>query len=108
MRALVRVMALAVLTFALAGTIHAPASGQSAVAGSAIVAEGTVVMSIEDDFKSGRATRRYFLATHAKPGERYALDLTAEQAKSIQPGMRVRVIGRLVGHVLTAEEARAV
>ena len=80
-----------------------PAAGQTAPLGSLVVVEGTVAMSVEDDFQSGRATRHYFLDPSG-PGGRYDLRLTPRQAAIVQPGMRVRVIGRLAGGILTADQ----
>ena len=66
--------------------------------------EGTVAMSVEDDFQSGRATRHYFLDNSGSV-KRYDLRLTPRQANLVQPGMRVRVTGSLAGGILTADQA---
>jgi hypothetical protein len=79
------------------------AAGQTLLPGLPIVVEGTVAMSIEDDFERGRATRHYFL-DQSGSGRRYKLRLTPRQADLVQPGMRVRVIGRLVEDLLTADQ----
>ena len=94
----------AALAFAVAAALAWPPVLESASLGSPVVVEGTVAMSVEDDFQSGRATRHYFLDQSA-PEKRYELRLTLRQASSVQPGMRVRVIGRLAGSVLTADQA---
>ena len=65
-----------------------------------VVIEGTIVMAIEDDFQKGRATRRYFLNYS---GQQLDLRLTPRQAAGLQPNMTVRIIGQLVGNVLTAD-----
>src|SRR5262245_1732822 len=96
----------ALLLFALAVGIAGPAVGQVAPAGSPEVVEGTVVMIVEDDFLNGRAAKHYFL-DQAGPGGRHDLKLTPMQARALQPGMKVRVTGRLNGRVLTADTADA-
>jgi len=73
-------------------------------AGSPEVVEGTVVMIVEDDFLHGRAAKHYFL-DHS--GGRNDLYVTPKQAQALQPGMKVRVTGRLAGRVLTADTADA-
>ena len=85
--------------------VAGPALGQAALPGKTVVVEGTIAMLIEDDFKSGRATRRYFLDTQSSPDGRYDLKLTSRQADSVQPGMKVRVVGRLANGVLTVDQA---
>ena len=67
------------------------------------MADGVVVMLVEDDFEKGRATRHYFL-DQPESGRRYDLKLTQRQESRIQPGMSVRVIGRLADNVLTADQ----
>ena len=96
---------LAVLVFAVAVAMPRSAYGQNAPEGRRVVVEGTIVMSIEDDFQSGRATRHYFLDTGSVPSGLYELKLTQRQANSIQPGMRVRVSGELARGVLTTDQA---
>ena len=90
---------------AVAAAVAGPAPGQTALPGTAVQVEGTISMLIEDDFKSGRATRHYFLDTQSFPGGRYDLKLTSRQADAVQPGMRVRVVGTLANGVLTADQA---
>jgi len=100
MRGQVALVPLAVLACAVAvGSTRA----QSEVPGQAVVVEGTIAMAVEDDFRSGRATRRYLLQPSGS-GAPYDLELTPRQANSVQPGMRVRVTGRLHGSVLTADQ----
>jgi hypothetical protein len=77
-----------------------PAVSQPTPSASPVVVEGTIAMSIEDDFQRGRATRHYFLV---QSGRRYDLQLSPRQADAVQPGMTVRVTGRLGGNVLTAD-----
>src|SRR5262245_54558398 len=96
----------ALLEFALAVGIAGPAVGQIAPAGSPEVVEGTVVMIVEDDFLHDRAAKHYFLDVSG-PGGRHDLKLTPKQARVLQPGMKVRVTGRLNGRVLTADPADA-
>ena len=104
MRGIVALVPVVALVFAVACAIDRPAAGQTTPLGSPVVVEGAVAMSIEDDFHSGRATRHYFL-DQSGPGTRYELRLTPRQANNVQPGMRVRVIGRLDGGILTADQA---
>ncbi len=100
MTAFVRV---AVLVLALAAGMARAAPGQSTTVGNPVVVEGTIAMSIEDDFQSGRATRHYFL-DESGLDKRYDLRLTPRQAAIVQPRMRVRVSGSLTGSVLTADQ----
>ena len=92
------------VVFGVSAANARPAVGQTAPLGNLVVVEGTVAMSVEDDFQSGRATRHYFLDPSG-PGGRYDLRLTPRQAGVVQPGMRVRVIGSLAGSILTADQA---
>ena len=82
------------------------AAGQTIPAGSPAVIEGTVSVVVEDDFAKGRATKRYFL-DQPGPHGRNELKLTSHQAKSIQPGMKVRVTGSLAASVLSADPVDA-
>ena len=91
------------VVFGVSGAHARPALGQAAPAGNLVVVEGTVAMSVEDDFQSGRATRHYFLDVSG-PGGRYDLRLTPRQTGIVQPGTRVRVIGRLAGGILSADQ----
>jgi len=91
------------LAFAVAAPMARLDAGQATPLGSPVVVEGTVAMSIEDDFQGGRATRHYYL-DHPDSGKRYDLRLTPCQANLVQPGMRVRVMGNLVGAILTADQ----
>src|SRR5215468_230649 len=93
------------LVFALAVGIASPMAAQVA-AGSPEVVEGTVVMIVEDDFLHGRAAKHYFL-DQAGPGGRHDLNITPKQARALQPGMKVRITGRLAGRVLTPDTADA-
>jgi hypothetical protein len=95
---------LVALAIAVVTAFSWPAGGQSTPPGSPVVVEGTVAMSIEDDFQSGRATRRYYLDTSGS-AKRYDLRLTPRQANIVQPGMRVRLTGSLAGGILTADQA---
>ena len=104
MRGMAAFVPVAALVFAVAPALDWPAAGQPASTGRPVVVEGTVAMSVEDDFQSGRATRHYFL-DRSGSGKRYDLRLTPRQAGNVQPGMRVRVIGRLAGSILTADQA---
>lgn len=104
MRGLVAFVPVVALVFAVAAAIARPAAGQTTPLGSPAVVEGTVAMSVEDDFQGGRATRHYFL-DQSDSGRRYDLRLTPRQANIVQPGMRVRVIGSLAGNILTADHA---
>jgi len=104
MRGMAAFVPVVALLFGVACAIDRPAAGQTTPLGSPVVVEGTVAMSIEDDFQSGRATRHYFLDQPAS-GTRYDLRLTPPQANIVQPGMRVRVTGRLDGGILTADQA---
>jgi hypothetical protein len=103
MRRIVAFVPVVALAFAVAAPIARPAAGQTPL-GSPVVVEGTVAMSVEDDFQSGRATRHYFL-DQSGSGRRYDLRLTPRQANIVQPGMRVRVTGSLAGGILTADHA---
>jgi hypothetical protein len=93
----------AALMIAVAALDAPPALGQANAAGTPVVAEGKVAMSVEDDFQSGRATLHYFLDPSGSGG-RYDLRLTPSQAKRVRPGMSVRIMGRLAGSVLTADQ----
>ena len=104
MRGIATFVPVVAVMFGVSAANARPAAGQATPPGRPVVVEGTIVMSVEDDFRSGRATRRYFLDP-AGPGGRYELRLTPAQADLVQPGMRVRVIGRLVERVLTANRA---
>jgi hypothetical protein len=94
---------LAALVLAVAALNARPAVGQANALGTPVVAEGKVAMSVEDDFQSGRATLHYFL-DQSGSGRRYDLRLTPSQANRVRPGMSVRVMGRLAGSVLTADQ----
>ncbi len=89
----------AAIVFAAAGLAR-PTASQPMPAGSPVTMDGTIVMSVEDDFQKGRATRRYFL-NHS--GRHFDLVLTPRQAAGLQPGMTVRITGRLAGKVLTTD-----
>lgn len=103
MRATAALVPFAAIILALSGVSGDPAAGRGAsLAGTPIVVEGIVAMAVEDDFASGRATRRYFL-DESVSGRRYDLRLTPDQAGIVQPGMRVRVAGSLADGVLTAD-----
>src|SRR5574342_1103796 len=104
MRGIAAFVPVVALAFALAAPIARPAAGQATPLGKPVVVEGTVAMSVEDDFQSGRATRRYFL-DKSGTAKRYDLRLTPSQANRVQPGMRVRITGRLAGGILTADQA---
>jgi hypothetical protein len=104
MRRLVLSVVVVALGCAVSAAVAGPAPGQ-ALPGRAVQVEGTIAMLIEDDFRSGRATRRYFLDIQSSPVGRYDLKLTSRQADSVQPGMRVRVVGTLANGVLTADQA---
>lgn len=104
MRGIVAFVPVVALAFAVAAPIARSAAGQTTPLGSPVVIEGTVAMSVEDDFQSGRATRHYFL-DQSGSGRRYDLTLTPRQANIVQPGMRVRVTGSLAGGILTADQA---
>jgi hypothetical protein len=106
MRRMTALRVVAPLVLALAVGVAWPAAGQVAPAGSPEVVEGTVVMVVEDDFLHGRAVKHYFL-DRGGPGGRHDLKVTPKQARALQPGMKVRVTGRLAGRVLTAETADA-
>jgi len=93
-------LSVAAIVFAAAVGLARPTAGQPAPAGSPLTIEGAVVMSVEDDFQTGRATRRYFL-NHS--GRHFDLVLTPGQAAGLQPGMTVRITGWLAGRVLTAD-----
>ena len=103
MRATTPFVLVAALALAVAAAMPRPAVGQTNPSGSPVVVEGTIAMSVEDDFQSGRATRHYFL-DQSGADRRYDLRLTPRQASGVQPGMRVRVVGSLVGSVLTADQ----
>jgi len=86
---------------AAAGVASSQAS-QTTLPGSPVVIEGKIVMAVEDDFQTGRATRRYFLN---QSGRQYDLKLASREAAGLQPGMTVRIIGRLVGHILIPDSS---
>jgi hypothetical protein len=104
MRGMTVFVPVAAIVLAVALATQGPASDEPASLGSPVLVEGTVAMSVEDDFQSGRAVRHYFL-DQSGPGKRYDLRLTPRQAGAMQPGMRVRIIGRLAGTILTADQA---
>ena len=104
MRGVVVFVPVVALVFAVAAAIARPDAAQTTPLGSPVVVEGTVAMSVEDDFQSGRSTRHYFLDTSGS-GRRYERRLTPRQANIVQPGMRVRISGRLAGDILTADQA---
>ena len=104
MRGIVAFVPVVVLVSAVAAAIARPAAAQTTPLGSPVVVEGTVAMSVEDDFQSGRATRHYFL-DQSDSGTRYDLRLTPRQANIVQPGMKVRIIGSLAGDILTADKS---
>lgn len=95
---------IALLVFAAAAAMARPAAAQTTSVGSPVVVEGTVAMVVEDDFVNGRAIKHYFLE-HSGPNGRHDLRLTPHQAKTVHPGMRVRVMGSLAGRVLTSDAA---
>src|SRR5512143_992639 len=97
-----RVTAALVLFAAVLFGRSAATAGQDPLPGTPIVVDGTVAMSVEDDFARGRATRHYFLDEFGS-GRRYDLRLTPRQEGAVQPGMRVRVTGSLADGVLTAD-----
>jgi len=104
MRGIVAFVPVVALVFVVAAAIARPDATRATPLGSPVVVEGTVAMSVEDDFQSGRATRHYFLDPSGS-GRRYDLRLTPRQANIVQPGMRVRIIGSLAGDILTAYKA---
>ena len=104
MRGIAAFVPVVALALAVAAPMARPAAGQATPLGRPVVVEGTVAMSVEDDFQSGRATQRYFLDKSGS-AKRYDLRLTAAQANRVQPGMRVRVTGSLAGGILTADQA---
>jgi hypothetical protein len=104
MRRLTATLPVAVLLFAVSATGARPAAGQTTSVGSPAVVEGSVAMVVEDHFASGRAIKHYFLE-HSGPYGRHDLKLTPHQARTVQPGMRVRVTGSLAGRVLTSDAA---
>lgn len=104
MRGIATFVPVVAVVFGVSAANARPATAQATPLGSPIVVEGIVGMSVEDDFQSGRATRHYFLDQSA-PERRYDLRLTPRQAAVVQPGMKVRVIGRLAGGILTANHA---
>ena len=103
MRGIATFVPVVAVVFGVSAASARPAAGQTTPPGRAVVVDGTIVMSVEDDFQSGRATRHYFLDPSG-PGGRYELRLTPAQANLVEPGMRVRVIGRLAGGILTANQ----
>src|SRR5258706_10671311 len=100
MRRMPTFVSVAALVFVVAAPPARPALSHPTSPGSAVVLEGTIAMSVEDDFQRGRATRHYFLV---QSGRRYDLVLTPRQADAVQPGMTVRITGQLGGNVLTAD-----
>src|SRR5262245_37413954 len=88
------------IVFAGAARPTSLAASQATSSPGPVVIEGTIVMAIEDDFQKGRATRRYFLKHSAQLLD---LRLTTRQAAGLEPNMTVRIIGQLVGNVLTAD-----
>ena len=104
MRGIVAFVPVVALVSAVAAASAHPAAGQTTPLGIPVAVEGTVAMAVEDDFQSGRATRHYFL-DQSDSGRRYDLRLTPRQADIVQPGMRVRIIGRLTGDIPTADKA---
>ena len=103
-RRLTAFVPVAVLALMVAATMARPAAGQTTSVGSPVVVEGTVAMVVEDDFLNGRAIKHYFL-DQSGPNGRHDLKLTSKQAKTLHPGMRVRVMGSLSGRVLTSDAA---
>lgn len=104
MRRLMAFVPVGVLVFVVAATMARPAAGQTIPVGSPAVVEGTVAMVVEDDFVNGRAIKHYFL-DQPGPHGRHDLTLTPHQAKTVHPGMRVRITGSLAGRVLTSDAA---
>jgi len=90
------------LVFMVAATMARSAAGQTISVGSPVAVEGTVGMIHADYFENGRSTNHYFL-DHSGLQGRHHLKLTPQQAKTVQPGMRVRVRGNLAGRVLTLD-----
>jgi len=101
MRGIAAFVPVVAVAFGVSAASARAAAGQPAPLGRPVVVEGTVAMSIEDDFQSGRATRHYFLV-QSGPGRRYGLRLTPRQTEIVRPGMRVRVIGSLAAGILSA------
>jgi hypothetical protein len=95
-------VSVAAIVFAAAAGVASPQASQTTLPGSPVVIEGEIVMSVEDDFRTGRATRRYFLN---QSGRQYDLRLTSREAAGLQPGMTVRITGRLVGHILIPDSS---
>jgi subtilase family serine protease len=87
--------------FGLVIAVAETAGGQAA-AGYPVVTDGTIVLVHEDYFLSGRAVNRHYLD---QADGRHELHLTAEQAKKVKSGMKVRVHGKRDGDVITADEA---
>ena len=104
MRGIAAFVPVVAVVFGVSAANARPAAGQTTPPGRPVVVDGTIVMSVEDDFQRGRATRHYFL-DESGSGARYELRLTPRQVDIVQPGMRVRVIGRLAADVLTAGQA---
>jgi hypothetical protein len=104
MRGIATFVPVVAVVFGVSAANARPAAAQATPLGSPVVVEGMVGMSVEDDFQSGRATRHYFL-DQSGPDRRYELRLTPRQAAVVQPGMKVRVIGKLAGGILTANHA---
>ena len=57
MRGILAFVPVVALVFAVAAAIARPDAAHTTPLGSPVVLEGTVAMSVEDDFQSGRATR---------------------------------------------------
>jgi len=93
-------LSLAAILIAAAALAPRPTASQPTPAGSHITIEGTIVMSVEDDFQRDRATRRYFLN---QSGRQLELVLAPHQAAGLRPGMAVRITGQLAGNVLTPD-----
>ncbi len=78
----------------------AETAGGQATEGYSTVVDGTVVLVHEDYFLSGRSVDHHFLD---QADGRHELHLTAEQAKKMHSGMKVRVTGRRAGDAVTAD-----
>ena len=90
---------LAASLLALSFTAAAASPGR---AGTPVVYEGTLAVSIEDDFAHSRATRHYYL-DEANLGRRFELQLDGRQARDLVPGMRLRVHGDVADGQLRAD-----
>jgi len=100
MRRVPILLSVAAVVFVAAAILARLAASQPTPAGSHITIEGTIVMSVEDDFQRDRATRRYFLN---QSGRQLELVLAPHQAAGLRPGMAVRITGQLAGNVLTPD-----